>query len=112
METLLEVAHREFLHVTETQESTEQASHLVTLLCSLQTSLAAWCYMQITGTDETCSTVAQDILVKCKPTFFLSILLLAFEIGISDVELAALKSSNALEDFLKLEQKTKVRKLT
>ncbi len=66
METLLSVAYREFMKVLDLVDVTEQSSHLVHLLCSLQTSLLAWCYQHTHSDDKEYSTIAQFVLVKCK----------------------------------------------
>lgn len=65
METLLSVAAREFHKVLKVVEVSSQASHLVQLLCSLQTALLCWCHRQITSEEKDHSALAQEMLVRC-----------------------------------------------
>ena len=69
METLVSVSYLEFRKVLDTVAVTEQSSHLVHLLCSLQTSLLAWCYRQITAENKEHAKVAQSVIVKCEFVF-------------------------------------------
>ena len=78
MDMLMSVAYRDFTNVLEEAELTEQASHLVHLLCSLQTSLLVWVHQQTEGQS---SSMAEEVLVRCKssrPDFFLFYDLLTF----------------------------------
>ncbi|XP_064626439.1 zinc finger ZZ-type and EF-hand domain-containing protein 1-like isoform X2 [Lineus longissimus] len=50
METLCGVVLREFKSFLDMTEMTEQALHLLSLVCSLQTSLLSWCHRQMTTT--------------------------------------------------------------
>ena len=72
MDTMISVAHRECQSLMETVKQSEKSSHLVHLLCSLQTSLLVWCSSKIdpeTGSDQTYSKESADsvqlLLSKC-----------------------------------------------
>jgi len=65
LETLISVAYTEYRKVLDTVEETEQAAHLIQLLCSLQTSLFSWAHRQITGSNKEHSKIAEAMLVQC-----------------------------------------------
>ena len=64
METLISVAHKELKNVLVVGELTEQSSHLVNLLCSLQTSLLSWCQQQTVGETNELTQEAQTLMVR------------------------------------------------
>ena len=66
LETLISVAYTEYRKVLETVEETEQAAHLIQLLCSLQTSLFSWVHRQITSENKEHQKIAENMLVQCK----------------------------------------------
>ena len=66
LQTLISVAYAEYHKLMETMEVTEQAGHLIQLLCSLQTSLFSWTHRQITGDNKDHKKIAENVLTHCK----------------------------------------------
>ena len=64
METLISVAHKELKNILDAGELTEQSSHLVNLLCSLQTSLLSWCQQQTVGDTNEITQHGQTLMVR------------------------------------------------
>ena len=64
METLISVAHKELKNALAVGEPTEQSSHLVNLLCSLQTSLLSWCQQQTVDETDELTVQAQTLMAR------------------------------------------------
>lgn len=66
MITLVSVAYRECLAIIETEMLSEKSSHLVHLLCSLQTNLLMWCCCQMESENKCRAELAETVIKNCK----------------------------------------------
>lgn len=62
MVTLVSVAYRECLAIIETEMLSEKSSHLVHLLCSLQTNLMMWCCCQMESENKCRAELAETVI--------------------------------------------------
>ena len=65
LDMLVCVAHRECIALISTVTQSDKSSHLVHLLCSLQTSFLVWC-CRCMEVKEVCSANIQQVLAQCE----------------------------------------------
>lgn len=74
METMISVTYHEFTLTVNTGQNHEQVTHLLKLVSSLQTSLLAWCWAQMSPDDngqspsvnETAKMKGEEITAQCR----------------------------------------------
>lgn len=87
MITLVSVAYRECLAIIETEMLSEKSSHLVHLLCSLQTNLMMWCCCQMESENKCRAELAETVIKNCKKLIinfyflFYSLIFIVFRIS-------------------------------